>query len=82
MSEVADKVKAINKVEEIGSKYGIGRDMHIGDTIIGIKHADVPVFVPEHNYFLVEVVLQCFDHISVAVRPWKYYNAKFHWKDF
>ncbi|MCD8166719.1 MAG: argininosuccinate synthase [Bacteroides sp.] len=32
-----DKVKAINKVEEIGSKYGIGRDMHIGDTIIGIK---------------------------------------------
>lgn len=32
-----DKVKAINKVEEIGSKFGIGRDMHIGDTIIGIK---------------------------------------------
>lgn len=32
-----DKVKAINKVEEIGSKYGIGRDMHIGDTIIGLK---------------------------------------------
>ncbi|KAA6345725.1 Argininosuccinate synthase [termite gut metagenome] len=33
----ADKVKAINKVEEIGSRYGIGRDMHIGDTIIGLK---------------------------------------------
>ena len=33
----SDKVKAINKVEEIGSMYGIGRDMHIGDTIIGIK---------------------------------------------
>ncbi len=32
-----DKIVAINKVEEIGSKYGIGRDMHIGDTIIGIK---------------------------------------------
>ncbi|WP_321333591.1 argininosuccinate synthase domain-containing protein [uncultured Bacteroides sp.] len=32
-----DKVKAINKIEKIGSKYGIGRDMHIGDTIIGIK---------------------------------------------
>lgn len=32
-----DKIKAINKVEEIGSKYGIGRGMHIGDTIIGIK---------------------------------------------
>jgi len=32
-----NKVAAINKIEEIGSKYGIGRDMHIGDTIIGIK---------------------------------------------
>ncbi|KAA6340028.1 Argininosuccinate synthase [termite gut metagenome] len=32
-----DKVKAINKVEKIGSRYGIGRDMHIGDTIIGLK---------------------------------------------
>ncbi len=35
--EYADKVAAIRAVEAIGSKYGIGRDMHIGDTIIGIK---------------------------------------------
>ncbi len=33
----ADKIKAINKIEEIASVYAIGRDMHIGDTIIGIK---------------------------------------------
>jgi argininosuccinate synthase len=33
----ADKVKAIQKIEEIASAYAIGRDMHIGDTIIGIK---------------------------------------------
>lgn len=33
----ANKVDAIRAVEEIGSKYAIGRDMHIGDTIIGIK---------------------------------------------
>lgn len=32
-----NKIEAINKVEELGSKYAIGRDMHIGDTIIGIK---------------------------------------------
>lgn len=32
-----DKVKAIQKIEEITSAYAIGRDMHIGDTIIGIK---------------------------------------------
>ncbi len=32
-----DKVEAIRAVEAIASKYGIGRDMHIGDTIIGIK---------------------------------------------
>lgn len=30
-------VDAIKKIEEIGAKYGVGRDMHIGDTIIGIK---------------------------------------------
>ena len=35
--EYADKVEAIRAVEAIGSAYGIGRDMHIGDTIIGIK---------------------------------------------
>lgn len=35
--EFADKVEAIREVERIGSRFGIGRDMHIGDTIIGIK---------------------------------------------
>ena len=35
--EYPDKIEAIRKVEEIGSRFGIGRDMHIGDTIIGIK---------------------------------------------
>ena len=35
--EYASKVDAIRAVEAIASKYGIGRDMHIGDTIIGIK---------------------------------------------
>ena len=32
-----DKVKAIQEIERIASRYAIGRDMHIGDTIIGIK---------------------------------------------
>lgn len=32
-----NKIDAIRKVEELGAKFGIGRDMHIGDTIIGIK---------------------------------------------
>ena len=35
--EYADKIAAIRKVEEIGAAYGIGRDMHVGDTIIGLK---------------------------------------------
>lgn len=32
-----NKINLINKLEDIANKYGIGRDMHIGDTIIGIK---------------------------------------------
>ena len=35
--EYANKIDAIREVERLGSRYGIGRDMHIGDTIIGIK---------------------------------------------
>ncbi|MDR0427157.1 MAG: argininosuccinate synthase [Dysgonamonadaceae bacterium] len=33
----SDKVKAIQDIEKRASRYAIGRDMHIGDTIIGIK---------------------------------------------
>ena len=32
-----DKIKAIQKIEELGAAYGIGRDCNVGDTIIGIK---------------------------------------------
>ena len=32
-----NKINLINKLENIANKFGIGRDMHIGDTIIGIK---------------------------------------------
>jgi len=32
-----EPVVAIQEIEEIAGKYAIGRDMHIGDTIIGIK---------------------------------------------
>ena len=33
----SNRIEAIREVERIGSAFGIGRDMHIGDTIIGIK---------------------------------------------
>ena len=32
-----DKVAAIQHIEELAGPYAIGRDMHVGDTIIGIK---------------------------------------------
>ena len=35
--EFEDKIKAIQKIEEIGASYAIGRDCNVGDTIIGIK---------------------------------------------
>ena len=34
---VEDKIQLINKIEEIASAFAIGRDIHLGDTIIGIK---------------------------------------------
>jgi len=57
-----DKVKAIQKIEEIGSAYGIGRDMHVGDTIIGIKgrvgfEAAAPMLIIGAHRFLEKYTL-------------------------
>ena len=35
--EYDDKIKAIQDLEVIGAEYAVGRDIHVGDTIIGIK---------------------------------------------
>ena len=35
--ESLSPVKAIQKLQEIAQPYGVGRDIHVGDTIIGIK---------------------------------------------
>lgn len=35
--DYTDKIAAIQEIEKIAAAYGIGRDMHVGDTIIGIK---------------------------------------------
>lgn len=32
-----DSIKIIQKINELGNLYGIGRDIHVGDTILGIK---------------------------------------------
>ncbi len=57
-----DKIKAIQKVEEIGAAYGIGRDMHVGDTIIGIKgrvgfEAAAPMLIIGAHKFLEKYTL-------------------------
>jgi argininosuccinate synthase len=36
-SETSGKINAIKKLNKIGSEFAIGRDIHVGDTIIGIK---------------------------------------------
>ncbi|MEL6538975.1 MAG: argininosuccinate synthase domain-containing protein, partial [Bacteroidota bacterium] len=35
--EMMDSVKAIRTLERIAAPYGVGRDIHVGDTIIGLK---------------------------------------------
>ncbi len=57
-----DKVKAIQKVEEIGSAFAIGRDCHVGDTIIGIKgrvgfEAAAPMLIIAAHRYLEKFVL-------------------------
>ena len=52
-----DKGKAIQKIEEIGASYAIGRDCNVGDTIIGIKgrvgfEAAAPMLIIEAHRLL------------------------------
>ena len=57
-----DRVVAIQKVESIAAPYGIGRDMHVGDTIIGIKgrvgfEAAAPMLIIAAHKFLEKFTL-------------------------
>ena len=57
-----DKIAAIRKIEEIAAPYGIGRDMHVGDTIIGIKgrvgfEAAAPMVIIAAHKFLEKYTL-------------------------
>ena len=57
-----DKIKAIQAVEEIGASYAIGRDCHVGDTIIGIKgrvgfEAAAPMLIIGAHRFLEKYTL-------------------------
>ena len=57
-----DKIKAIQAIEAIGAPYGIGRDIHVGDTIIGIKgrvgfEAAAPMLIIGAHRFLEKYTL-------------------------
>ena len=57
-----DPVKAIQAVETIGAAYAIGRDCHVGDTIIGIKgrvgfEAAAPMLIIAAHRFLEKFTL-------------------------
>lgn len=57
-----DKIAAIQKIESIAATYGIGRDMHVGDTIIGIKgrvgfEAAAPMLIIGAHKFLEKYTL-------------------------
>ncbi len=55
-------VKAIEQLQDIAQPYGIGRDIHIGDTIIGIKgrvgfEAAAPIIIIKAHHLLEKHVL-------------------------
>lgn len=60
--EYSDKIECIQAIEKIGAAYGIGRDMHVGDTIIGIKgrvgfEAAAPMLIIGAHKFLEKFTL-------------------------
>lgn len=60
--QINDSVKSIQYLQEIAQPYGIGRDIHVGDTIIGIKgrvgfEAAAPVITIKAHHLLEKHVL-------------------------
>lgn len=58
----AHPVDAINKLHSIAAPYGVGRDIHVGDTIIGIKgrvgfEAAAPMIIIKAHHLLEKHVL-------------------------
>lgn len=58
----ANPVDAINKIQEIAGPFAIGRDIHVGDTIIGIKgrvgfEAAAPMVILKAHHALEKHVL-------------------------
>jgi argininosuccinate synthase len=58
----SDPVNAIKKLEKLAGEYAIGRDMHVGDTIIGIKgrvgfEAAAPLVIIKAHHALEKHVL-------------------------
>ncbi len=58
----SSSVKAIEKLQEIAQPFGIGRDIHVGDTIIGIKgrvgfEAAAPTIIIKAHHLLEKHVL-------------------------
>ena len=58
----SSSVKAIEKLQDMAQPYGIGRDIHVGDTIIGIKgrvgfEAAAPTIIIKAHHLLEKHVL-------------------------
>ncbi|UKI25753.1 MAG: argininosuccinate synthase [Bacteroidales bacterium] len=72
-----NKIEAIRYIESIAAPYGIGRDMHVGDTIIGIKgrvgfEAAAPMVIINAHKFLEKYTL------SKWQQYWKDQVANWH----
>ena len=71
-----DKIAAIQKIEEIGAAYAIGRDFNVGDTIIGIKgrvgfEAAAPKLIIEAHRLLEKYTLsKCQQYWKEQVANW------------
>ena len=71
-----NKIEAIRYIESIAAPYGIGRDMHVGDTIIGIKgrvgfEAAAPMVIINAHKFLEKYTLSKWQQYwKVQVANW------------
>ena len=80
--EKLSPVEAILKIEEIAAPYGVGRDIHVGDTIIGIKgrvgfEAPAPVIILKAHHALEKHTLTK-QQIIIKDQLASYYGSMVH----
>jgi hypothetical protein len=84
---LSSRIGKVNDTLHHGAKAGYGAATQIiakrkspgkYDAIFCTEHAEIFVFMPEHDHILPKIMFQRIMHIAIAIRTGENYNTKSH----